>query len=96
MVHGEDRVLGEVWSFPKAEIEKVFTALDRIEGTNQPGQTNEYDRVTVVVQLEDGRQLLASTYYYARHEILERLAPQRPSLQLEGQTYVVWPSAAKH
>ena len=61
---GQDRVLGEVWTFLVADLERTFEVLDEIEGTNQPGMVNEYDRVTVDVTLASGERVAASTYHF--------------------------------
>jgi gamma-glutamylcyclotransferase (GGCT)/AIG2-like uncharacterized protein YtfP len=91
LARGEDRVLGELWHFTPTEMDTVFATLDRIEGTNQPGETNEYNREIVIVHLEDGSQLSASTYFYARLDVLQGLEPQPPSYRHRDQHYVSWP-----
>lgn len=42
---GTARIAGECWQFDQIDVPTVIRALDRIEGTNQPGAANLYDRV---------------------------------------------------
>jgi gamma-glutamylcyclotransferase (GGCT)/AIG2-like uncharacterized protein YtfP len=38
MLPGKERIAGECWSFLEGQLPSVLLVLDRIEGTNQPGQ----------------------------------------------------------
>ncbi len=92
LLAGQDRVLGEVWSFHTAQINKVFDTLDRVEVTNQPGIPNEYNRIRINVQLLEKREtIVASCYLYAHPESAEKykLVPARMSADQE--LFVVWP-----
>lgn len=88
---GDDRVLGELWSFTADDIAAVFEALDRVEGTNQPGTANEYDRVRVEVIGQTHGELKASTYRYANLKLAAQFAPMAASQLIDGQSYVKWP-----
>jgi gamma-glutamylcyclotransferase (GGCT)/AIG2-like uncharacterized protein YtfP len=66
ITEGEDRVTGELWRFTNAAMDEVVTTLDRIEGTNQPGQPDLYRRVVVDVFDESDQPLgRAFVYRYA-------------------------------
>lgn len=90
---GSDRVLGELWSFAPSDLAAVFEVLDRIEGTNQPGLPNEYDRVQVSVTSWGRGELVASTYRYADYDVTRQSQPMVASSLIDGQFYVQWPSA---
>lgn len=97
LLAGGDRVLGELWSFTREDIAQVFTVLDQVEVTNQPGIPNEYDRVQVRVTLGDGNSVMASTYRYSSSEDAARarllqLSEIQPTEIVDGHSYVVWPS----
>lgn len=94
---GDDRVLGEVWTFPIEDLARTFEVLDEIEGTNQPGMANEYDRVLVEVTLATDEKLVASTYHFVDHT---RLHPKTYVAPCELQnkhfgkaqvSFSVWP-----
>ena len=90
MTAGQDRVLGELWSFDADQVDAVLEVLDQIEGTNQPGQADLYHRVVTAVAADDETQLgEAWTYHYASDPLLDgfqRLLPDRTR-------YVRWPAA---
>ncbi|MCM2371245.1 gamma-glutamylcyclotransferase family protein [Aporhodopirellula aestuarii] len=46
MTPGEDRVTGELWRFAREVMDQVLQVIDEVEGTDQPGCPNLYDRVT--------------------------------------------------
>ena len=97
MTAGDDCVLGEVWTFRANELERTFEVLDEIEGTNQPGMANEYDRVTVEVTMASGEQLVASTYHFVDHSrLLPRtyISPRKLQSDLFGDSEMAfsqWP-----
>lgn len=93
---GSDRVLGELWSFEPRDILDVLTVLDQIEGTDQPGLPNEYDRVQVHVTSLAKWEAVASTYCYADQSIVARLQPLPANYLMEGQPYVQWPRHNPH
>lgn len=88
---GCDRVLGELWSFDPQDIAIVFEHLDRIEGTNQPGMPNEYDRVCVRVTCQTHGEVSASTYRYADLRRVAQFTSLAASHAIDGQAYVRWP-----
>ncbi len=94
MLCGQDRIAGQVWSFHAADMENTFQVLDRIEGTNQPGQPNQYDREQVLVYLNTGESLVASTYLYSRAEFLPKFAYLAPTLRIGDDEYAIWPPAS--
>lgn len=49
MTSGDDRVLGELWTFADQHVAQVVARLDQIEGTNQPRQPDLYRREVVCV-----------------------------------------------
>lgn len=89
---GCGRVAGQLWTFSAEHMLKVLQTLDRIEGTDQPGEKNEYDRVLTSIQLACGQQLRAWTYVYADEAYLSGLKPMDAGLELEQQCYSIWPA----
>jgi gamma-glutamylcyclotransferase (GGCT)/AIG2-like uncharacterized protein YtfP len=87
------RVAGEVWGFHAQDFGAIATALDRIEGTDQPNQPNEYDRVVLPVTiLPSNHQVLAQAYVYSRADLLDAIARPVPAeLKLEEWAYSLWP-----
>lgn len=67
IVAGNDRVAGEAWSYRAEDMPEILSQLDAIEGTDQPGEPNLYDRVVVDVY-DDCDQPLGRfcTYHYAK------------------------------
>ncbi|KAA1259258.1 Gamma-L-glutamyl-butirosin B gamma-glutamyl cyclotransferase [Rubripirellula obstinata] len=47
MRQGDEKVQGEVWTFRDEHVPEVTRVLDGIEGTNQPGVPNLYDRIVI-------------------------------------------------
>lgn len=90
LLAGDDRILGEVWSYAAADIIEVLRVLDQIEVTNQPGLDNEYDRLRVPVTLLSGAELTAETYRYAHPLQALALGAMTPNRTIEGQAYVAW------
>lgn len=103
LVVGDDRVAGQVWSFPQEHWGQTLLVLDEIEGTDQPGQKNLYDRAVVEVFVSSGlgsdsvtdaksdSAVRASLYLYARHENLARFRYIAPRLHADGECYASWP-----
>jgi len=99
---GDDRVLGECWAFPESDSESVLNVLDAIEGTNQPGQPNLYDRVQMEVHLLEtpswrpGSQarpphtdsVAAFGYHYATDPTEDGFRPMHP----DSTGVVRWPA----
>ncbi|EMI18020.1 AIG2-like domain protein [Rhodopirellula maiorica SM1] len=89
MQAGEDRVLGEFWSFSDDQMHEVLQVLDQIEGTNQPGFDDLYHRVHVEVYTPDNQPLGAAFgYHYATDPLddgFTRVVPAEP------EALVQWP-----
>lgn len=92
LLAGNERVLGELWSFHPHDIAAVFEKLDRVEGTNQLGVPNEYDRVRVIATGQTLGETSASTYRYANLWQAEQFTPMAASHVIDGQAYVQWPA----
>jgi gamma-glutamylcyclotransferase (GGCT)/AIG2-like uncharacterized protein YtfP len=94
MLPGNERVAGQVWSYHKSDLQRVLGVLDRIEGTNQPGCVNEYDRVEILVTVRGSDTAFpALAYVYARPSLLERYARRMSrSLDLQEGSYLIWPA----
>ena len=88
---GCDRVLGELWSFGPHDIATVFEQLDQIEGTNQSGMPNEYDRVRVTATGQTLGEISASTYRYANLRRAAQFTALAADHVIAGQAYVQWP-----
>ncbi|MFK7736160.1 MAG: gamma-glutamylcyclotransferase [Pirellulaceae bacterium] len=96
LIDGEDRVAGQLWSFEDSKISQTLQVLDQIEGTNQPGQANDYDRVRRPVWLIDtGEAIEAQFYLFALLELLPRLDYLSPKLKVGDGHYSIWPSDAE-
>ena len=92
MREGIDRVLGEIWQFEPVDMPAVLKALDRIEGTNQPGAADLYHRVLVEVFDTSGNALgHAHSYRYASDPIADGFVLIEPAA---AETYVAWPAGA--
>jgi gamma-glutamylcyclotransferase (GGCT)/AIG2-like uncharacterized protein YtfP len=62
---GDDPVAGELWFLRADHIEETLRVLDRIEGFNQPGQRNWYERRIVECRDDSGQVHRAYTYFFA-------------------------------
>jgi gamma-glutamylcyclotransferase (GGCT)/AIG2-like uncharacterized protein YtfP len=90
MRRGDDRVLGEFWQFDPAAIPAVLATLDQVEGTNQPGQPDLYQRFVAPVIGLDGRPLgNAWCYRYAIDPTGDGFTPVKPPA--DGDDFVRWP-----
>ena len=77
LIPGNDKVLGEVWSFDPADVPATLRTLDRIEGFGQ-GQPDLYVREVVPCRLSDGGSCQSYAYFYANPSHLadeQRVAP---------------------
>jgi gamma-glutamylcyclotransferase (GGCT)/AIG2-like uncharacterized protein YtfP len=96
LIDGEDRVAGQLWSFEDKQIIKTLEVLDQIEGTNQPGQANDYDRVRRPVWLIDtGETIEAQFYIFAILDLLPQFEYLSPSFKFQDHNYSIWPSDAE-
>jgi gamma-glutamylcyclotransferase (GGCT)/AIG2-like uncharacterized protein YtfP len=85
---GQNRVIGELWSFRPEDIDRVLRTVDEIEGTNQPGQPDLYARVPVETWDLDRRQLSqAYTYRYATNPVDDGFVMLHP----DEEGWVGWP-----
>lgn len=95
LVHGTDAVAGQVWAIHEEDISATLKVLDEIEGTNQPGMRNDYDREIATVYLQSGRELKASVYMFAKQELLQHFSYIEPDLDFESQfnfeQLSIWP-----
>lgn len=92
LLAGEDRVAGQVWSFADDDLPRTFEVLDAIEGTNQPGEKNEYDRILAPVFIRGQlAPIQASLYRFARLELLPDFRYVEPELEYERERYSIWP-----
>jgi gamma-glutamylcyclotransferase (GGCT)/AIG2-like uncharacterized protein YtfP len=64
MIAGNDHVLGELWTFEPPDVDKVVAALDLLEGTNQPGQIDLYQRIVSPVYNLRGEQVTQAFLYF--------------------------------
>jgi len=87
---GADRVLGECWEFEASEMPLVIRTLDEIEGTNQPGEANLYDRVITQAHFVAGPEttIPAFGYHYAINPIADGFHRILPA---DAETGVRWP-----
>ena len=91
MTPGGDRVAGQVWQFRRDQMPAVLRVLDRIEGTNQPGQADLYRRVEIETFRDDGAFLvLAAGYHYASDPAADGFQRMRPN---EPNALVQWPGS---
>lgn len=87
----------------------VLQVLDRIEGTNQAAEENEYDRkeIEVCLDLRASASVLSQSlhtqtphtrrayaYFYARRELAQNLPRMSATQAPDGQYYVSWPAQA--
>ena len=95
MTRGCDRVAGQLWTFHQRDLPIVLRVLDAIEGTNQPGEKDEYHREMTVAYLATGAAVDASVYVYARLDELDGLDPIEPTLESNQNVYSIWPRNSK-
>lgn len=88
LFHGNDWVLGEVWTFRAVELPAVLKVLDEIEGYVEHSTSNLYNREKINCELLDGSddtlletgdQVQADVYIYAHSNeqaIFQYVAPQ--------------------
>lgn len=87
----EDCVAGQLWTFAKADIPRTLKVLDQIEGTNQPGFENEYDREVRQVRLHDDQTFEASMYIYAKLDMLPLFNYLQPTIRFGDRRLSIWP-----
>lgn len=73
---GDNEIIGEVHTYDDAKMEEISARMDGIEGyRGQDNPNNLYNKSTVEVELEDGKKIEATTYFF-NHGIegLEKVA----------------------
>jgi gamma-glutamylcyclotransferase (GGCT)/AIG2-like uncharacterized protein YtfP len=66
MVDGRGTVRGEILELSNPET--ALTILDELEGYHGPGQSNEYERITVTAVTADGNKYTCYTYVYPEEQ----------------------------
>lgn len=104
---GQDRVAGECWQFAAADMAETIRVIDAVEGTNQAGQPNLYDRAIIeVYTMPPADQDLdqpdcwqrcqpiakAFTYHYSSDPTLHGFV----RLDTNGNRPVSWPPADRN
>jgi len=88
MKPGETRVKGEYWLFCESDLADVLETLDAIEGTNQPGVADLYQRIIVDVFGENMTPIgRAYAYHYAIDPTIDGFRRMKSS---DDQNEVVW------
>ena len=92
MTAGDTPIIGELWSFLSHEEKAVIRVLDEIEGTNQPGEPNLYDRVRLTVRtIETSEEFVANAYLYSDLSALRAYQPMQPAI-LDERTQIHYAS----
>ena len=92
--HGSGWILGELWFFEPFQVATTIQVLDAIEGFEENGTNNEYDREIVNVfasGLDSESEVKAHAYFAARTDQLARFRRIPPFLQFLGRNVAVWP-----
>ena len=66
LLSGDDKVLGELWSFRQADFDAIVKVLDDIEEYRPGDPYNLYSRKVIDCETLSGRRTVAQTYLYAR------------------------------
>jgi gamma-glutamylcyclotransferase (GGCT)/AIG2-like uncharacterized protein YtfP len=94
---GSGGILGEVWEIHPDDIQETRSVLDRIEGYDPSGTTNEYVRVAVLATIfdESGRSsTIAAWMYHAADQERLKHARKIPATQLIFGSFVAeWPDS---
>jgi gamma-glutamylcyclotransferase (GGCT)/AIG2-like uncharacterized protein YtfP len=93
---GNDWVLGELWKFSPSDMSKTKTVLDQIEGYQELGQGNEYDRRVVDAQyqtLSGYHTEKAFAYFAADPKVLEIARPIPPFATALNRPVAYWPDS---
>ena len=94
LLPGNDAVAGQVWGIQEVDMPLTLQVLDEIEGTNQPGMRNDYDREKITVHLQDGGCLEAERYVFARRELVRNFTYLEPELEFAGRQLSIWPKGS--
>lgn len=88
MIHGDEQVCGEVWSFESDFMPETLRILDGIEDF-QGKPSDEYVREVIECSLLCSSQVVpAFTYIYAQ---LKRLTPERKIAPSDDDALCRWP-----
>ncbi len=93
ILHGDDYVLGELWTLAIEDMPKTTAVLDQVEGFDATRTDNLYTRIESDATLEDGTYVRAYTYQYALEERLPTMRRIQPNRSFAGQLCAVWPDA---
>ena len=90
LVAGNDKVLGELWTFPSRDFEAIVRVLDEIEEYRANDPFSLYNRELIDCETISGRRTTAHTYLYAR---LKDLPLFKRLLADDGDEFTSWRSA---
>jgi gamma-glutamylcyclotransferase (GGCT)/AIG2-like uncharacterized protein YtfP len=94
---GSGRILGEVWEIYPGDIQETCSVLDRIEGYDPSGTSNEYVRVAVhaTIFAESGQSgTIAAWMYHAADSGRLKYARKIPVTQCFYGSFVAeWPDS---
>lgn len=90
MKMGDDRVLGELWSFGDAASPSVVSALDVLEGTHGNGPGDLYHRFQLEAFQVDGESLGEAFVYHLVRDPLENGFKR---IQPNENGFAVWPES---
>lgn len=88
---GDDVVRGELWEIAPNDIEQTLRVLDEVEGYSQLGD-DLYVRRLVTCRTDDGREVVAWTYYYGDAPRLD----QKPRVSPNDAGEVLWRQQPGH
>ena len=93
---GGNWVLGELWQFHSSDMDETLRVLDRIEGYEEFGGGNEYNREVVSVEYESdaGTSNQQAFAYFAADPVVLRLARKiEPNIDFLGRPMAAWPDS---
>lgn len=90
LLPGNDKVLGELWTFPHSDFESIAKVLDDIEEYRPNDPYNLYNREVIDCETLSGRRTSAQTYIYARLHDLPTFTRLEPDESDSG--FVQWNS----
>lgn len=71
LLHGEHRVIGEIWKFDLSQMRDVLAVLDDVEGTEGNSPNDLYHRHVVDARSDRGTIVQAYAYFYNRDPIAD-------------------------
>lgn len=90
IVPGDGLVRGELWELRPEHLPETMRVLDEVEGFAQRDD-DLFERRQVNCTLDDGREIQAWTYYYARVAVLREVARIRSGVS----GWSNWPATTK-